>query len=262
MSYGTPLQDHRPAHILVVDDDASNRKLLQRVLAQEYQVSVAEDGQEALDALAKGSFDVVLLDVMMPVLTGLETLERIRSTPALAELPVILLTALTDTQDVVNGLQFGASDYITKPIDLEVVLARVKTQVQFKQLTDSYKEAIAQLQAAQQMKDRLFRIASHDLKAPLANLRMAEHLLREYVDHPQALAILDTMRETADGMKEVVESFLDAAVFHNGSVKIEPCAVDMAYIVQELVQQYTAPAKRTAQSPPIQRDCCKSPAIC
>lgn len=243
MSYGTPLQDHRPAHILVVDDDASNRKLLQRVLAQEYQVSVAEDGQEALDALAKGSFDVVLLDVMMPVLTGLETLERIRSTPALAELPVILLTALTDTQDVVNGLQFGASDYITKPIDLEVVLARVKTQVQFKQLTDSYKEAIAQLQAAQQMKDRLFRIASHDLKAPLANLRMAEHLLREYVDHPQALAILDTMRETADGMKEVVESFLDAAVFHNGSVKIEPCAVDMAYIVQELVQQYTAAAK-------------------
>ena len=118
------------ARLLVVDDDPQNRDLLTRRLrGHGFEVATARDGIDGLRALDAGEFDLVLLDVMMPGMNGLEVLERVRGDRSMAELPVILATALADTEDAVEGLGRGANDYVTKPFDFPMLVARVKTQL-------------------------------------------------------------------------------------------------------------------------------------
>jgi DNA-binding response OmpR family regulator len=116
--------------LLVVDDEEMNRDVLSRRLERKgYQVVVAEGGREALDAVAAGSIDLVLLDIMMPGVDGLEVLQTLRRRHTQAELPVIMATAKGESEDVVRALELGANDYVVKPLDFPVVLARVQAQL-------------------------------------------------------------------------------------------------------------------------------------
>jgi class 3 adenylate cyclase len=116
--------------ILVVDDEPNNRDMLSRRLERRgYSVEQAEDGVTALRMIEAERFDVVLLDVMMPGMSGLEVLDALRRDRSPTELPVILATGLTERTDVVEGLRRGANDYVAKPLDFPVVLARVETQL-------------------------------------------------------------------------------------------------------------------------------------
>lgn len=116
--------------ILVVDDNEMNRDMLSRRLARKgYDVSLASDGRKALDVLGKQPFELVLLDIMMPGIDGLEVLEIIRRTRPLEELAVVMATAKDQSEDIVKALKLGANDYVTKPIDFPVALARVRTQL-------------------------------------------------------------------------------------------------------------------------------------
>ncbi len=128
--------------LLVVDDDEMNRDMLSRRLRRRgYQVEVAADGHEALRMIETTEYDLVLLDIMMPGIDGLEVLERIRRGHEMARLPVIMATAKDQSDDVVRALRLGANDYVTKPLDFQVVLARVRTQL-------SLRQARRQLEAA------------------------------------------------------------------------------------------------------------------
>jgi serine/threonine protein kinase/FixJ family two-component response regulator len=121
------------ARILVVDDNEDNRDMLTRRLKRKgYVASAAEDGESALEALESGVYDVVLLDVMMPGMSGIEVLEQIRTARNKTELPVIMATAKSDSTDVVDALKRGANDYVTKPIDFPVLLARIESQLSIK----------------------------------------------------------------------------------------------------------------------------------
>jgi DNA-binding response OmpR family regulator len=118
------------SRILVVDDDPQNRDLLARRLERHgFEVETAVDGIDGLRRIEAGDFDLVMLDVMMPGMNGLEVLERLRRTRSMAELPVIMATALAETEDAVEGLGRGANDYVTKPFDFPMVVARVRTQL-------------------------------------------------------------------------------------------------------------------------------------
>ncbi len=123
--------EHHKATLLLVDDEMMNRDALGRRLERAgYRVLLAESGASALDALATTpDVDLVLLDVMMPNMSGLEVLERIRASRSLAELPVIMVTAKDASGDVVQALELGANDYITKPVDFAVAQARIRTQL-------------------------------------------------------------------------------------------------------------------------------------
>ena len=124
---GEPVE---PAHLLVVDDNAENRDMLSRRLrAHGFTIAVAENGPEALRLLEEVPFDLVLLDVVMPGMSGLEVLRDLRGRHDAADLPVIMATARDDSNDVVTALRLGANDYVTKPLDFPVVLARVGTQL-------------------------------------------------------------------------------------------------------------------------------------
>jgi class 3 adenylate cyclase len=135
------------ASLLVVDDNEMNRDMLSRRLkAKGYAVDVAEDGQQALDKLARGGFDLVLLDVMMPGLSGIDVLKRVRTTNAVAELPIIMATAKTQSEDIVEALKAGANDYVTKPLDFPVVLARVQGQLALKHAVEEVQRLAADLE--------------------------------------------------------------------------------------------------------------------
>ncbi len=119
--------------ILVVDDNAMNRDMLSRRLARRgYDVACAEDGQTALAMIDSTAFDLVLLDIMMPGISGIEVLTRIRETRDSATLPVIMATAKDEQSDIVGALELGANDYVTKPLEFPIVLARVNVQLQLK----------------------------------------------------------------------------------------------------------------------------------
>lgn len=110
--------------ILIVDDEAQMRKLVKLYLLQEgYHVEEAEDGQEAIDMLRKDDYDLMILDVMMPMMDGWETIQHVRK---MSDLPIIMLTAKGAVQDKVTGLSTGADDYLVKPFDEAELLVRVK----------------------------------------------------------------------------------------------------------------------------------------
>jgi len=116
--------------LLVVDDEEMNRDVLSRRLERKgYQVVVAEGGREAIDAVGDQAIDLVLLDVMMPEVDGLQVLEVLRRRHSQTELPIIMATAKGESEDVVRALELGANDYVVKPLDFPVVLARVESQL-------------------------------------------------------------------------------------------------------------------------------------
>jgi len=123
-------REHARPHLLVVDDVADNRSILTRRLQRfGFDVSEADSGLAALELIEKGSFDLVLLDIMMPGIDGLETLRRIRQRKSASTLPIIMVTAKAESGNIVEALELGANDYVTKPVDLAVAMARVNTQL-------------------------------------------------------------------------------------------------------------------------------------
>ncbi len=133
----TPATAGEGGPLLVVDDNEMNRDMLSRRLTQRgFEVEVAEDGAQALLKISGSRYDLVLLDVMMPGMSGLEVLETLRRTYAMADLPVIMATAKDQSEDIVEALKLGANDYVTKPLDFPVVMARVQTQLVLKRQKD------------------------------------------------------------------------------------------------------------------------------
>ena len=137
---------NKPPRILIVDDNETNRDILMtRLQAHGYELAQAADGEEALAAAKSLLPDLILLDVMMPKLDGIEVCRRLKSDPAMPFTPIILVTAKSDTKDIVAGLNAGADEYLTKPIDQAALVARVNSVLRIKELHDQVQAQAAQL---------------------------------------------------------------------------------------------------------------------
>ena len=137
---------HNPPRILIVDDNETNRDILRtRLGPQGYELLEAADGEETLKVVRERQPDLILLDVMMPKIDGIEVCRRIKADPALPFVAVILVTAKADTKDVVAGLEAGADEYLTKPVDQAALVARVKSMLRMKELTDKVSAQAADL---------------------------------------------------------------------------------------------------------------------
>ena len=121
----TSTQDRRP-QLLVVDDEPANLQVLRHILQEDYRLLFAKDGAKALELAAREKPELILLDVMMPGMTGYQVCALLKATPATSAIPVIFVTALADVEDEAQGFAVGAVDYITKPVSPAIVKARVR----------------------------------------------------------------------------------------------------------------------------------------
>ena len=135
-----------PPLILIVDDNPTNLDILQaRLRANNYEVITAADGEAGLAMAREKQPDLMLLDIMMPKMDGIEVCRRIKGDPSLPFLPIIMVTAKADSKDVVAGLEAGGDEYLTKPVDHAALVARVKSMLRIKELHDTVLEQSAQL---------------------------------------------------------------------------------------------------------------------
>ncbi len=173
-------------HILIVDDHPDNVDLLKdRLEARGYSTLTARDGEEALAVtFAKPTPDLILLDIMLPKLTGLDVARRIKGDGSLPFIPIIMQTALDSTQDKVEGLDAGADDYITKPINFAELEARVRSLLRIKALQDEVERQSRELGV---MNDRLLRISQTDALTEIDNRRHLEQRLEETFEHSRRM---------------------------------------------------------------------------
>ena len=135
--------------ILIVDDEPFNIDYLEQELEElDYSIITARDGRKALDQVRSEQPDLILLDIMMPGLDGFETCRRLKQNKSTEAIPIIFMTALTETVDEVKGLELGAVDYITKPIKVETVLARVRTHLTLRKLRGDLERKNSELEEA------------------------------------------------------------------------------------------------------------------
>jgi len=150
------------ATLLVVDDEELNRDgLARRLQRHDYQVVAVASGREAIELLGGRRFDLVLLDIMMPGMNGLEVLKFLRRVDSLIDLPIIMVTARGESGDMIEALELGANDYVTKPLDFPVVLARIRTQLALRRAASQVKDLEEKLDAH----NRELRTATEELTA-------------------------------------------------------------------------------------------------
>ncbi|MEL6148751.1 MAG: hybrid sensor histidine kinase/response regulator [Chloroflexota bacterium] len=233
----------QPARILVVDDNLTNATMYGHMVeAMGHAPTITYRGEQALDYLERQTFDLMLLDIMMPGMNGFEVLEVLRERLNLQELPVIVLSALDAPEDVARGLAAGANDYMTKPANLKVFTRRVQTQLKLKRMNDDHAMMLAAVQEANDFKDTLMRIASHDLRNPVQSISLILNLLKEPLkDDADSMEMLTMATRLAHNMETMITDFLDLELAEDGklTVNMEPINVQDA-VNDVFVEQYHA----------------------
>jgi two-component system, sensor histidine kinase and response regulator len=224
--------------ILIVDDDDISRILLQSILGESYDIQGVSNGEQAIELLRNQPCDLVLLDIMMAGMDGYTVLQKIRTELRLMDLPVIFLSALDQPEDVVRGLQLGANDYVTSPLEPAVLRARIATQIKLKRLSDEHKHQIQILERAENLRVQLSRIASHDLKNPLHNIRIAHSLLKEEASDPRFMRLLETIGLSVETMQHVIENFVDLVAIQTDTLKFRREVITVRDLVMNVVTQY------------------------
>jgi len=263
-----PMPGGQSGRLLLVDDEPANRELLRRQLERAgYEVSEAGGGRAALAMIEEQAFDLVLLDVMMPDMDGVQALKSIRRTRSVSELPVIMATALAETRDMVAALEVGANDYVTKPFDMAVVLARIQTQLALRAAASEIETLAQQLEIRNLFLRRTFgRYLSDDVVTSLlendegleirgerrrVSILVAD--LRGFTSMTEALApdeivsilntYLATMAEVIQEYQGTIDEFLgDAILAHFGALttreddaeRAVACAIAMQLAIEDV----------------------------
>jgi two-component system sensor histidine kinase/response regulator len=224
-----------PAHVLIVDDAPGVADVLGIKLEREgYVVAFADSAAHATEALESHEFDLILLDIQLPDGSGLDLLKQMRLRRSLLDTPIIMISGLDQTDDVVAALRDGANDYITKPFDLAVAAARIRTQIALKRLKE--------------VNDHFLRIASHDLKKPLlVMLDVARQLRKEY---PVGSPVVDEVHsslafliESGEFMHTIISDLLDLGALRDQKLRLTRRPTDFGAVVRLAVARNTPYAK-------------------
>lgn len=196
--------------ILIVDDVMSNVLLLKVLLTNEkFAIATASNGRQALEQVEKENPDLVLLDVMMPDMSGFEVAQHLKSNPNTADIPIIFLTALNSTADIVKGFQVGANDFISKPFDKEELIIRVTHQISLVAAKRLILSKTEELQRTIAGRDKLYSVIAHDLRSPMGSIKMVLNMLILNLPSEKIGAEMYELLTMANQTTEDVFSLLD-----------------------------------------------------
>ena len=250
--------------ILIVDDQSENLEILFEVFQNtEFDVMFVGDGASCLNVARSDRPDLILLDVMMPDIDGFEVCRQLKASDATQGIPIIFMTALSDTVNKITGFQLGAVDYITKPFQPEEALARVNAHLTLQQLRRELQEknaaleegiqrerslnqelqdALAREKAFNQVQSRFISIASHELRSPLALISMTAKMLKRYPNRMTEESIvkqLDSIDESVDAMTELLNDVLLLVKIESQQFQYHPVSMDMVPFCRDIVAQFS-----------------------
>lgn len=241
-------------HILIVDDEPSALYTVEMLLASEqYRVSFAEDGRAALDKIAAEPPDVVLMDVMMPSLTGYDVCRRLKEDPLSRHIPVILVTALDQTDDVVRGFESGADEFLTKPVEGPILRARVRSMLRIKRQYDALQETLV-------LREKMAHTIVHDMRNPLATILLYARLLEygEQLRRPPG-EIMEAIRRQAQRLDTFLGDLLLTAKMSSGQLLLNCVDSDLNELLARVIQNHEplAAAKKITLrlETPAQKSC-------
>ena len=222
------------SNILIVDDTVKNLQILCEILGEEgcYRVNVARNGREALEMVNRVNFDLILLDIQMPIMDGYETCKRLKSNKLTSDIPIIFLTAQVDKESIVKGFESGAVDYLTKPFNNMELKSRIKTQIDLKKHRDDLEslvsdrtsrlnEALQKVNVDMKAKEQFLANMSHEVRTPLNGvIGMASLLEKTYLDEEQSY-LLTTLVNSAKYLQTIVDDIFDYTLLNTGSLAVD-----------------------------------------
>ena len=232
--------------MLVVDDIEANRDVLSRQLERQgHVVPTAENGRQALEMLRAHTFDLVLLDIMMPEMDGYEVLQRLQADEALRHLPVIMISALSELDSVVRCIEMGAEDYLTKPFNPTLLKARIGACLEKKRAHDRETHLFQQLQGNYQrlqelekLRDDLTDMIIHDLRTPLNAMFLGAQALEAMGEFNEAQRkMLGMVMGSGKTLVGIINDLLDISKMESGSLQLERQELVAADLVDAAVKQ-------------------------
>ncbi len=218
--------------ILIVDDVPKNIQVLGALLNKfECELAVAMNGQQALDTVSKIKPDLILLDVMMPVMDGHEVCRRLKQSNDTKDIPVIFITAKSETEDIIAGFELGAVDYITKPFIGSELLARVKTHLALKKAQEALREEVG-------AKNKFFSIISHDLRGSFGIILSFVQIIkenREFLSDEELNELLDDIGKTSKNTLDLLENLLEWARSQTGRINYSPANLYLNDLASEII---------------------------
>jgi signal transduction histidine kinase len=223
------------ANVLIVDDEPANLTLLSGILTNAgYHNRKALDGYTALEFISEDEFDLILLDIMMPDIDGFEICEQLKSSPETNHIPIVIITALDDVEDYVRAIELGADDFLVKPVNPHILLARVKSYIKSKRQADD----IIRLN---QLKHDLTHMIVHDLKNPMtAVIAQLELLLfTGSLENSFEQAIRNCLNSTEE-MHSLIDNILRIEKMESGGLRLNLSTVDLSRLAKQVIDSHSA----------------------
>jgi two-component system sensor histidine kinase/response regulator len=232
MSSALPTSAVPRTRILVVDDITKNLQVVGTMLRTAgYEVMPTTSGSQALERVRVQAPDLILLDLMMPEMDGIEVCRRLKGEASTAEIPVIFLTASNEMEHLVKGFESGAVDYVTKPFNPPELLARVRTHIELRLARERLREM-------NEEKNEFMGIAAHDLRNPLNVVKGYVEMMREEpaLSLQERTELLDRIHDTTKRMIEMVQNLLDANRMERGELKLDLTFMDLTGPINAVIE--------------------------
>ncbi|MCB1177584.1 MAG: response regulator, partial [Leptospiraceae bacterium] len=241
------LEKFKEAKILIVDDEPTNLRVLYNLLKEyQFKLFTIQDSTTVIETLVQNIPDLILLDIMMPGINGFELCKQIKEKEELSNIPIIFISALNDTKNILKGFELGGNDYISKPFQSEEVLARIKNQLTIKYQAKFLEEKNKELTELNSMKNKFFSIIAHDVRNPFSAILGLSEILQDDFDNlekEQMKSMVGHIHNSTNKCYKLLENLLQWANSQLNKVEVSPVNNNLLNHVNKVLEIFQMQAE-------------------